>query len=66
MNLKILEVKQNENGTCDVVFDYDDQYLEFVKESLGKEEPTEDEIAQFLSEAIHREIDRLSKEEEKE
>lgn len=60
MKIDILEIKQNENGTCDIVFDYDDEYLQFVKESLKKEDPTEEEIAEFLSEAIQREVERVT------
>ena len=48
MKLEVLEINENENGTCDVVFDYDDEYYEFMKKEMGDDNPSDEKISSFL------------------
>ncbi len=54
MKLEVLEIKENEDGTCEVVFDYDDEFVELVKEQTKLEAPTEEDISAFVVEALER------------
>ena len=64
MKVDVLEVIENEDGTSEVVFDYDDEYLEFMKKEIGKEDLSDEEISQFLAEALMRGIVALQEQEE--
>ena len=54
MSIEILEVIENEDGTCSVSFDYDEEFTEMVKKELEKEEVSEEDIAQYVVEAIDK------------
>jgi len=56
MKIEVLEVKEKEDGTSEVIFDYDDEYYEFMKSQIGKEEPSEEEITEFLSNMLQKAI----------
>lgn len=56
MKLEVLEINENENGTCDVVFDYDDEYYEFMKKEMGDENPSDEKISSFLSETLEKAV----------
>lgn len=57
MEIKLLEVKDNGDGTQTVVFDYDDEFLEYVKEKLNNDSPSEEEISNFISSTIQESVD---------
>lgn len=63
MKVEVLEINENEDGTHEIVFDYDEEYLEFMKQQLGKEELTDEEISQFLAAALSEGM-RMMQEEE--
>jgi 6-pyruvoyl-tetrahydropterin synthase len=63
MKIEVLEVIENEDGTCSVVFDYDDKFVDLVKETLQKEEVTEEEISQYVVDCIDKGILELQKQE---
>lgn len=48
MKFSIEKIVDNEDGTKSLVFDYDDEMLAAIKSTLGKDEPTEEEITKFL------------------
>lgn len=64
MKLSIVEIKENEDGTKSLVLDYDDEMLEIVKKEIGKDDPSEEEINDFLVQIIAAQI--LSKQEKDE
>lgn len=64
MKLEVLEVKENQDGTCEVVFDYDDEYFEFMKKELGDESPSDEKINSFLSETLQRAVTMFNKDKE--
>ena len=66
MKIEVLEVIENDDGSCNVVFDYDDEFVDVVKKDLGKDEVTEDDIAQYVVEAIDRGIIEMQQEEQQE
>lgn len=66
MKVDVVEVIENEDGTSEVVFDYDDEYLEFMKKELGKEELSDEEINQFLANALMQGIALMQEQEETE
>ena len=64
MKLEVLEIKENEDGTCEVVFDYDDEFVELVKEQTKLEAPTEEDISAFVVEALERGMEIVKQEQE--
>lgn len=66
MKVDVVEVIENEDGTSEVVFDYDDEYLEFMKKELDKEELSDEEINQFLANALMQGIALMQEQEETE
>lgn len=63
MNIKILEIKENEDGTATLLFDYDEEFRDLVEEKIGKE-PTEQDISDFVVESIQKGIDLIKQKEE--
>jgi len=49
MKITIEKLTPNEDGTCNIDFDYDEEYLEFMKKEIGKEELTEEDISRYVS-----------------
>lgn len=66
MKIEVLEVVENGDGTCNVVFDYDDEFVEMVKEEINKEEITEEDIAAFVVENLEKGIDLMKQTQDKE
>jgi undecaprenyl pyrophosphate synthase len=64
MKIEVLEVVENGDGTCNVVFDYDEEFVQLVKEELQKEELTEEEISAYIVESLQKGIDLLSQNKE--
>ena len=64
MKLEVLEIKENEDGTCEVVFDYDDEFVELVKEQTKLEAPTEEDISAFVVEALERGMEIVKQDQE--
>jgi len=58
MKLAIAEVRENEDGTKTVVFDYDDEMLEVAKKEIGNDSPTEEEVSAFFVKIITAEVQR--------
>lgn len=58
MKLSVLEVKENEDGTKSIVLDYDDEMLEIVKKELGNENPSNEEVNDFLLKVLAAEVSR--------
>jgi len=52
MKLVIEEVVENEDGTSNIKFDYDEEFLEVVKKELDTETPTEEQINEFIMKVI--------------
>ena len=48
MRIDITKVEQNKDGTYNLEFDYDDEYEELIKEKLGKDHLTEDDVTSFI------------------
>lgn len=57
MKIEILRTIQNEDGSWSIEFDYDDEYLEIIKQHLGKEELTEEEISSFILSRIEAAVE---------
>lgn len=64
MKITIEKLVQNDDGTCNIEFDYDEEYLEFMKKEIGKDELTEEDISRYVSLSIQTLI--RTKEEEQE
>lgn len=57
MKIEILEITKNENGTYNVQFEYDDEYTDFLKQQLACENPTEEQIQNYILSIIQKVID---------
>jgi len=44
----IAEAKENEDGSINFKFDYDDDFLQYCKIVTGKENPTEEDVSEFI------------------
>ena len=64
MKLEVLEIKENEDGTCEVVFDYDDEFVELVKGETKLEAPTEEDISAFVVEALEKGMEIVKQDQE--
>jgi hypothetical protein len=64
MKLEVLKIKENEDGTCEVIFDYDEEFVELVKEEKNLESPTEADISAYVVEALERGMKLVEKEKE--
>lgn len=64
MRIDIIKSEKNEDGTYNLEFDYDDEYLEAMKRKLGKQELTEEEISKFVLEEIEKAVIHYSSQEE--
>ena len=64
MKLEVLQIKENEDGTCEVIFDYDDEFVELVKEQTKLEAPTEEDISAFVVEALERGMEIVKQDQE--
>lgn len=62
MKFEIENIVQNEDGTCNVEYDYDEEYAEFAKQQLmfenGGKEPTTEELEAFFAEAVQKIVDK--------
>jgi hypothetical protein len=64
MKLEVLQIKENDDGTCEVIFDYDDEFVELVKEQTKLEAPTEEDISAFVVEALERGMEIVKQDQE--
>ena len=54
MKIDVIDIKENSDGTCEVVFDYDDEFVELVKEELDREEVSEEEISEYVVKCLEK------------
>ena len=64
MKITVEKLIQNDDGTCNIEFDYDEEYLDFMKKEMGKEELTEEDISHYVSLAIQTLIKSQTEEQE--
>ena len=57
MKIEIVEVTKNEDGTYNIQFDYDDEYTDFLKQEIGVENPTEEQIQNYILSVIQKVVD---------
>ena len=48
MKIDVLEVKEKPDGTSEVIFDYDDEFLQYVKLRTGKKRPNKKDISEVF------------------
>jgi len=56
MKIDVIDIKENNDGTCKVVFDYDDEFVELVKEELDRKEVSEEEISEYVVRCLEKGI----------
>lgn len=62
MKIDVLEVIEKEDGTKEVIFDYDDEFLEYVKKKTGKKIPSKKDINKVFLETLEHGLQLLEKE----
>ena len=62
MKIEVLEIKKNEDGTSQIIFDYDDEFLTYVKLMTGKEDPSEEELSKFFLDVLEEQLKLQKKE----
>ena len=63
MKIDIIEVIKKEDGTSEVIFDYDDEFLKYVKLKTGKKRPSKKDISEIFLETLNEGLDMMKKEE---
>lgn len=56
MKLTVEQVKQNEDGTTTIGFDYDEEFLDLAKKEMNKEDPSEEEVSEFIFRLLYSHI----------
>ena len=65
MKIDVLEVIEKEDGTKEIIFDYDKEFLEFVKTKTGKKIPSKKDINKVFLETLENSLELLEKERKK-
>ena len=60
MSVKVLEIKEHSDGSATMTIDYDQEFLDIVKQKIGKD-PTEQDISDYVVGLIEKEIERVDK-----
>lgn len=63
MKIDIIEVIKKEDGTSEVIFDYDDEFLKYVKLKTGKKRPSKKDISEIFLQTLNEGLDMMKKEE---
>ena len=62
MKIEVLEITKNKDGTSQIIFDYDDDFLIYVKSMMGKEDPSEEELSKFFVDVLEEQLKLQKKE----
>lgn len=67
MKIDVLQIVEKKDGTKEIVFDYDEEFLEYVKIKTGKKRPSKKEISEIFLETLEKGLDlqKESKSDEK-
>lgn len=57
MSVKVLEIKENSDGSATMKIDYDQEFLDNVKQKIGKE-PTEQDISDYVIDILEKEMEK--------
>ena len=60
MSVKVLEIKEDSDGSATIKIDYDQEFLDNVKQKIGKD-PTEQDISDYVVGLIEKEMERVDK-----
>ncbi len=57
MSVKVLEIKENSDGSATMKIDYDQEFLDNIKQKIGKE-PTEQDISDYVIDILEKEMEK--------
>ena len=60
MSIKVLDIKESSDGSATIKIDYDQEFLDNVKQKIGKD-PTEQDISDYVVGLIEKEMERVDK-----
>ena len=60
MSVKVLDIKEHSDGSATMTIDYDQEFLDNVKQKIGKD-PTEQDISDYVVGLIEKEMERVDK-----
>ena len=60
MSVKVLEIKENSDGSATIKIDYDNEFLDIIKQKIGKD-PTEQDISDYVIDILEKEMERVDK-----
>ena len=60
MSVKVLDIKEHRDGSATIKIDYDQEFLDNVKQKIGKD-PTEQDISDYVVGLIEKEMQRVDK-----
>ena len=60
MSFKVLEIKEDSDGSAIIKIDYDNEFLDIIKQKIGKD-PTEQDISDYVIDILEKEMERVDK-----
>lgn len=63
MKIDILEIIEKEDGTSEVIFDYDKEFLDYVKLKTNKKKPSKKDISEIFIQCLNNGINFLNESE---
>lgn len=60
MSVKVLEIKENSDGSATIKIDYDNEFLDIIKQKIGKD-PTEQDISDYIIDILEKEMERVDR-----
>lgn len=60
MSVKVLDIKESSDGSATMTIDYDQEFLDNVKQKIGKD-PTKQDISDYVVGLIEKEMERVDK-----
>jgi hypothetical protein len=57
MSVKVLEIKEHSDGSATMTIDYDQEFLDIVKQKIGKD-PTEQDISDYVIDILEKEMEK--------
>lgn len=62
MKIDVVQILEKEDGTKEIIFDYDKEFLEYVKKKTGKKIPSKKDISDAFLETLENSLELLEKE----
>jgi hypothetical protein len=66
MKIDIIQIIEKKDGTSEVIFDYDEEFLKYVKLKTGKKRPTKKQISEVFLTILDQGLEMLAEQQKEE